>query len=277
MSQYYRPTQFEDALRHLARSPSTILAGGTDHYASRVGKPLSEPILDVTAIRGLREIAEFKDHWRIGASATWSDVLERPWPPVFDGLKLAAREIGGVQIQNSGTLAGNVCNASPAADGVPALLALEACVELASMGGTRVLPLEQFILGPRKTALRPDELVSAIIIPKPEFGARSHFVKLGARKYLVISIAMAGAVIEHSAGVVFKARVAIGACSPVAMRLPALEEALRGRPMNAKLPDLVRAEHLAPLTAIDDVRASAAYRIDAALTLVKRTLAGACA
>jgi CO/xanthine dehydrogenase FAD-binding subunit len=277
MSEYYRPTQFQDALRHLARSPSVILAGGTDHYASRVGKPLSEPILDVTAIRGLREIAEFGDHWRIGAAATWTDLLEMPLPALFNGLKLAAREIGGVQIQNSGTLAGNLCNASPAADGVPALLALDASVELASVGNTRVLPLAQFILGPRKTARRGDELVSAILVPKPGYEAHSHFTKLGARKYLVISIAMASVVIEHSAGVVFKARIAVGACSPVAQRLPALEEALRGRPMNAKLPGLVRAEHLAGLTPIDDVRASAAYRMDAALTVVRRTLAGACA
>lgn len=277
MSEYYRPTQLQDALRHLARSPSTVLAGGTDHYASRVGKPLLEPILDVTAIRGLGEIAEFADHWRIGAAATWTDLTGAPLPALFDGLKLAAREIGGVQVQNAGTLAGNICNASPAADGVPALLALDASVELASVGNTRVLPLAQFILGPRKTARRADELVAAILIPKPGYEARSHFTKLGARKYLVISIAMASAVIEHSAGVVFKARVAVGACSPVALRLPALEAALQGRPMNAKLPDLVRPEHLAVLAPIDDVRASAAYRMDAALTVVRRTLAGACA
>lgn len=275
--EYYRPTQFQDALRHLARSHSTILAGGTDHYASRVGKPLREAILDVTAIRGLREIAEFGDHWRLGAVATWSDVIEAPLPPAFDGLKLAAREIGGAQVQNSGTVAGNLCNASPAADGVPALLALDASVELASVDGTRALPLAQFILGPRKTARRADELVSAILVPKPAHEARSHFTKLGARRYLVISIAMASAVIEHSAGVVSRARIAVGACSPVARRLPDLEEALRGRPMGAGLADLVNAGHLAALTPIDDVRASAAYRMDAALTVVRRTLAGACA
>lgn len=277
MSEYLRPTQFEEALRHLARGPYTILAGGTDHYASRVGKPLTEAILDVTAIRGLREISESGAHWRIGAAATWADVIEASLPPLFDGLRLAGREIGGVQIQNSGTLAGNICNASPAADGVPALLALDAGVELSRTGHVRVVPLAQFILGPRKTQRCSDELVSAILVPKPEFEARSHFVKLGARKYLVISIAMASAVIEHSAGVVSKARVAVGACSPVALRLTALEDALRGRPMDARLPEQVRTEHLAPLLPIDDVRASAGYRTGAALTLLKRAIAGACA
>src|SRR4051812_44336270 len=110
-SPYLRPTRSEEALEHLARGSFTVLAGGTDHYAARVGKPLNEPILDITAIRGLRHITDMKDHWVIGGATTWTDVLNAKLPTVFDGLKLAAREIGGVQIQNSGTLAGNVCNA----------------------------------------------------------------------------------------------------------------------------------------------------------------------
>ena len=276
MPLYARPTVLDEAL-HVLAGGRTILAGGTDHYAVRVGKPLDEPILDITAIRGLRGIAASEDHWRIGATTTWADLIEARLPPLFDGLKLAAREIGGVQIQNSGTLAGNICNASPAADGVPALLAMDARVELASTRGTRVLPLAQFILGPRKTARRADELLCAILIPKPKHAARSHFLKLGARKYLVISITMASVVIEHEDGVVRGARLAVGACSPVALRLTALEDALRGQPLDARLPQIAGAEHMAPLTPIDDVRSSAGYRIDSALTVVKRTLAGVCA
>jgi len=274
---YLRPTRPDEALHHLAGGNFTILAGGTDYYAARVGRPLTDAILDITAIRGLREIASDVDRWRIGAATTWTDLLESPLPPVFDGLKLAAREIGGVQVQNSGTLAGNLCNASPAADGVPALLALDASVELASTKGVRVLPLAQFILGPRKTARQRDELLTAILVPKPKHAARSHFLKLGARKYLVISIAMASAVIEHENGIVQEARIAVGSCSPVAVRLPAAEEALRGKRMDAGLPGLVEASHLAPLAPIDDVRASAGYRLDSALTVVQRTIAGACA
>lgn len=277
MPAYFRPTRPDEALQHLADGAFTILAGGTDYYAARVGRPLDDAILDVTAIRGFREIASDIDRWRIGAGTTWTDVLETTLPPAFDGLKLAAREIGGVQIQNSGTLAGNLCNASPAADGVPALLALDASVELASTRGVRVLPLAQFILGPRKTAREGDELLTAILVPKPKHAARSHFIKLGARKYLVISIAMASVVIEHEDGIVREARIAVGACSPVALRLPAAEEALRGKPMDAGLPGLVEAGHLSPLAPIDDVRASAGYRLDSALTVVRRTIAGACA
>ena len=276
MPLYARPTVLDEALQVLARG-ATVLAGGTDHYAARVGKPLSEPILDITAIRGLRRIEESREHWRIGAATTWTDVLEAKLPAVFDGLKLAAREIGGIQIQNSGTLAGNLCNASPAADGVPALLAMDASVELASAQGLRVLPLAEFITGPRKTGRRSDELLTAILVPKPEHEARGHFLKLGSRKYLVISIAMASVVVEHAAGIVRRARVAVGSCSPVALRLHALEDALRGQPLDQGLADIATAAHLAPLMPIDDVRASGVYRRDAALTVVRRTLAGVCA
>jgi CO/xanthine dehydrogenase FAD-binding subunit len=277
MPAYARPTRLEDALQVIAQGSPTILAGGTDYYAARVGKPLTESILDITAISDLRKIVNGAAHWRIGAGTTWTDVMEASLPSMFDALKLAAREIGGVQIQNSGTLAGNLCNASPAADGVPALLALDASIELASTRGLRLLPLGEFILGPRKTARRSDELLTAILIPTPKHAARSHFLKLGARKYLVISISMASVVLEHEAGVVREARVAVGSCSPVAVRLPALEAALRGQPLGERLSEIAIAEHLSPLAPIDDVRASADYRIDSALTVVKRTIAGACA
>ena len=274
---YLRPSSAAEALQHLARAPFTVLAGGTDYFAARVGRPLSEPILDITGIRGLRGIQHAGGQWRFGAATTWTDVLEARLPSQFDGLKLAAREIGGVQIQNSGTLAGNLCNASPAADGVPPLLALEAGVELSSAAGVRVLPLGEFITAPRKTQRRSDELLTAILVPESAHEARSHFLKLGARKYLVISIAMAAVVIEHEKGVVRSARVAVGSCSPVALRLPLLERALQGQPFDERLADLPTVGHLSALTPLDDVRASAAYRVDAALTVVKRTLAGACA
>ncbi len=117
-------------------------------------------------------------------------------PPLFDGLKLAAREVGGAQIQNRGTLAGNICTASPAGDGMPNLMALDAQVELASLPGRRVIPAGDFIASYRRTVCRPDEIVTAILIPKRSRATRGHFLKLGARKYLVISIVMVAGVIE---------------------------------------------------------------------------------
>jgi CO/xanthine dehydrogenase FAD-binding subunit len=268
---YFRPAAVDEALQALAARPLTVLAGGTDHYPARVGRNPEEDILDLTALASLRGISRDGGGWRIGATTTWTDVLEAELPPLFDALKLAAREVGGVQIQNAATVAGNLCNASPAADGVPALLALDAEVELASARGRRSLSLSQFILGPRKTALARDEIVTAMRIPAPRHEARSHFLKLGARRYLVISIAMVAIVLETEGRSIRAARIAVGACSPVACRLPLLEKELRGINL-AEAPRSVRAEHLAALQPIDDVRGSAEYRLDAALVLVKRGL-----
>jgi CO/xanthine dehydrogenase FAD-binding subunit len=270
---YVRPTTLDGALAALSRSPLTILAGGTDFYPARVGKPLDDDVLDVSAIAALRGIAEADDHYRIGALTTWSDVIDHPLPPLFDGLKLAAREVGRAQIQNAGTVGGNICNASPAADGVPPLLALNAEVELASVRGSHLAPLAKFIMGNRQTRCGRDEIVTALRVPKPAHPARSTFLKLGARRYLVISIAMVAAVIEEAPdGAVAAARIAVGACSPVARRLMLLERALVGEKISPALAGIPTARHLSLLAPIDDVRGSAAYRRDAALTLVRRAL-----
>src|SRR5262249_44366589 len=176
---YLRPSELSEALAALAAGPRIILAGGTDYYPARVGQPLDDDLLDITALPELRRIADEGAHWRIPALATWTDLLEASLPPLFDGLKLAAREVGGVEIQNAGTLCGNLCNASPAADGTPNLLVLDALVDLSSMGGTRRLPVAAFVTGNRATQRRPDEMVTALIVPKPQHAARSTFVKLG--------------------------------------------------------------------------------------------------
>ncbi len=275
MPDYLRPTALDDALAALGSRRLTVLAGGTDFYPARVGKPLDEPVLDITALDSMRAIEERADHWRIPALATWTDIVRADLPPWFDGLKLAALEIGGRQVQNAGTLCGNLCNASPAADGVPVLLSLGAEVELASHERRETMPLAAFIRGNRETALAPDQLMLAVRVPRPAAErARGHFLKLGARRYLVISIVMAAAALETDAdGRIVRAAVAVGACSPVARRLPALEEALLGRNCDESLGRAVTDAHMAPLAPLDDARGSAAYRLDAARTLTARTLA----
>ena len=127
---------------------------------------------------------------RIAACTTWSEIRDAALPPACDALRAAAAEVGGRQIQNAGTIGGNLCNASPAADGVPPLLALDAAVELASAAGTRRLPLAAFLLGPRRTDRRPGEILTAVLLPEAALAGRSVFLKLGARRHLVISIAM---------------------------------------------------------------------------------------
>ena len=273
MSEYLRPHRLEEALGVLQR-PFTVLAGGTDFYPARVGRSIDEDVLDIGAIAELRGIARGPAGWRLGATTTWGELIEADLPPLFDGLKQAAREVGGRQIQNAGTIAGNLCNASPAADGVPPLLALAAEVEVARRDGVRRVPLATFITGNRRTALMPGEVVVAIHVPRPLHAARSGFVKLGARRYLVISIVMAAATLEIADDRIVSARVAVGACSAVAQRLPALEAALAGVALDASMGDRVTAAHLAPLSPIDDVRGSAGYRSDAAVTVVRRLLQG---
>jgi len=271
MGDYRQPVRLEEALEVLVR-PYTVLSGGTDFYPARVGKAVDEDILDISRIKGLRGISSDGTGWRLGATTTWSELLAADLPPLFDGLKQAAREVGGQQIQNAGTLAGNLCNASPAADGVPPLLALDAEVELASHDNVRRLPLSAFIVGNRRTRLLPDELLVAIHVPRPTTQARSSFLKLGARRYLVISIVMAAVTVEIAEDRVQAARIAVGACSAVAQRLPMLEVTLTGEPLDARLAEKVQRAHLAPLTPIEDVRGSADYRLDVVVTLLRRLL-----
>ena len=229
MPDYLRPTALDDALAALSHGRRlTVLAGGTDFYPARVGAPLDDDVLDITALalRFAQSRSE-GDHWRIPALTTWTDIVRADLPPWFDGLKLAAREIGGRQVQNAGTLCGNLCNASPAADGVPVLLSLDAEVELAVAGRRETLPLADFIARQprdRARARRAHDWRSVVPKPRPE-RARGHFLKLGARRYLVISIVMVAAVRWRPTrtGRVARAAVAVGACSPVAQRLPALE------------------------------------------------------
>ena len=251
-----------------------MLAGGTDHYPARVGQPLDDDILDITAIPNLAGIQAGNREIRIGALARWADIAAAMLPPAFDGLRGAARQIGGVQVQNAGTVCGNVCNASPAADGIPNLMVLDASVELASAAGTRSVPIADFVTGNRRTLRRDDELVTALLVPMPPEDARGCFRKLGARSYLVISIAMVAVLLAPAPdGTVAAARVAVGACSPVAQRLGALERVLAGAAIGPGLADIPQAAHLSPLSPIDDVRGTAEYRVDAALTLIRRTLA----
>jgi CO/xanthine dehydrogenase FAD-binding subunit len=271
MGRYERPPELAEALEVLSAGPYTILAGGTDFYPARATRPVTEDVLDVTGIAALKGIREERDHWRLGALTTWSELIAAPLPALFDGYKLAAREVGGRQIQNTGTLAGNLCNASPAADGTPNLIALSALVELASPRGRRNLSVGEFVTGNRKTARAADEIVTALLIPKHKSDARSTFVKLGARKYLVISIAMVAAVIEAERDIVTRAAIAVGSCSLIAQRLPALEQALVGAALD-RLADNVRPEHLRALAPINDVRATKEYRQDAVVELVLRAL-----
>ena len=270
---YFRPRTLQEAVHTLASHGGHILSGGTDFFPALGDRPATSPIVDISALGEIRGISIEPDHIRIGGLTTWTEVIRSPLPRCFDALKSAAREVGSIQIQNRGTVAGNLCNASPAADGVPPLLALDADVELVSTSGRRRIPLCNFIVGNRKTLRRPDEMLAAVIVARKLDDARSTFRKLGARRYLVISIAMVAAVVKiDHADRVTEARVVVGSCSVRAQRLAQLERDLVGARATLGWGSVVTQKHLTGLSPIDDVRATAEYRLDAARTLVERAL-----
>lgn len=292
MGLYLRPTALADALGALAdtkvtrSSPETghltVLAGGTDFYPAQTARAAwlqasPRDVLDISGIGELRGIHEDASGFTFGALTTWTEIGDARLPPAFDGLKHAALAVGGRQVQNRGTIAGNLCNASPAADGVPPLLALDAVVRIAGTRGVRSVPLSAFIAGNRKTVLGADELVAAVHVPGPEPGARSAFLKLGARAYLVISIVSAATVVGVGGdGRIARAAIAVGSCSAVPQRLRQLEDELVGVAA-ADAVHVVTARHLSSLQPIDDVRGSSGYRRSAALVVVRRALASSLA
>lgn len=270
---YQSAKTMAEAFAALEGPDVAVIAGGTDWFPQSGDRLTDKSLLDVTHLPGFRGLTRTTDGWRIGAATTWTDIIKADLPPAFDGLKAAAREVGSLQIQNTGTVAGNLCNASPAADGVPPFLTLDAQVELISQTGTRTIPLADFITGVRHTSLAPRELVSAILIPDAP-NARAGFLKLGSRRYLVISIAMVAALIRTERNTITEARLAVGACSPVALRLPALEARLIGHPINAPLS--ITESDLAELSPLTDLRGTGQFRLHSVAELLQRLIADLC-
>ncbi len=272
---YSRPGSLSEAIALLAATPARILSGGTDFYPGLGDRVVRDHVVDISALGALRGISYQADHTRIGGLTTWTDIIRAPLPHSFDALKSAAREVGSVQIQNRGTVAGNLCNASPAADGVPPLLALDAEVELTSQAGVRQLPLAEFIVGNRRTQRNSNELLTAVLIPRDMDDADSIFLKLGARRYLVISISMVAVILRMNRSTdestITAARVSVGSCSAVAQRLRQLEHDLVGRKVK-EIENVVQPKHRVSLSPIDDVRATAEYRKEASLHLVQKAL-----
>jgi len=274
---YCRPTELPDAVRWLTQNAligARVAAGCTDLFPATTKSTLEGPVLDITGIESLRGIKDTGSAWWFGATTTWTDIIRADLPAAFDGLKLAAREVGSVQIQNSGTIGGNLCNASPAADGSPCWLTLDAFVELVSERGVRKMPLAEFMIGPRQTALAYDEILSAIVVPRKAGEGRSGFLKLGARKYLVISIAMVAARIVESSGGIESAHISVGSCSGAPVRLPLVESALIRQSVHGEITDrILSADVTDAIAPISDIRGGADYRNSSAVELVKRTVA----
>ena len=271
---YYRPDKINEALDSLSREKLTIAAGCTDLLPSTQQDNLGDNILDISGIKSLRNIDFENGFRRIGSGVTWTDIVENNnLPNCYDMLKECSLQIGSQQIQNLGTIGGNLCNASPAADGVPCLLSLDASIELLSVNGKRVLKLEDFIKGSRKTELQNNEILSAILIPKEAEIGRSSFLKLGARKYLVISIAMIACKLNLKKDVISEIAISVGSCSAVAKRIKSLENLLIGKSIKDELTTIIlNYNYKNYLSPINDIRGTNTYRLKASKVLVKDTI-----
>lgn len=268
---YLQPDSTLEACEILASRRCQIVSGATDLYARPRESGAELAMLDISKIWALRGIAIGSDHIRIGATTRWSEIRDADLPPALHALQMAAREIGSIQIQSRGTLGGNLCNASPAADGIPPLLVANAEVELVSNKGVRQLGLPEFLLADGGTAIQQEELLHSIIIPHASADTVSAYAKLGLRRDMVISVLVVAVVLRRAEdGRVRDVRIAVGAASKAALRLRKLEDRLIGTVLPAH--SVVVEEDVSDLTPIDDVRGSADYRRRAAVVLLNRTL-----
>jgi putative cofactor-binding repeat protein len=252
------------AMQLLARNPGEWLpiAGGTDvmvQYAA--GKLLSRKLLSIWNLPELRRIETMANEIRVGAGCTYTDIREHEMlGRDFPMLVRAARWTGGIANQNRGTLGGNIVNASPAADSLPALLAYDAELILVSVRGERRLPYSGFHTGYKKTLRAPDELIRTICLPRRFSGYVNHARKVGARNAQAISKVCIAALGRVSASTVEDIRIVLGSVAPIPLRLTETERAITGKIIDATLIKLAKKTATAEVRPIDDIRSTAKYR-----------------
>ena len=272
-----RPNTLPEALAMLAEHAPDVmpLAGGTNVIVElRDGHSSPKILVDVSKLRELHGIRRDDGHIVLAGGTTIAELLTHPLI-IEHGLPLqqAAAKLGNPLVRNRATVAGNLVNASPAADTAPPLTALGAEVELTSQASSRRVPLNEFIVGVNKTCIRPDELVTAIRWPVPPARSAAGFYKIGLRKADACSVINAAAmVVWDESGRCQQARIAIGAAAPKPVRAREAEVALQGQPLKADV--ITEAAHLAAQATqpIDDIRGTAAYRRRIAEVIVRRLL-----
>lgn len=271
---YVAPSSLSEALKLLRdyQERAKVLAGGTD-LVVRLKKRLAfaDVIVDLNRISELSCIESVGDHLHIGGLTRLAQIKESPI--VKDRASALAQAISVMAappIRNRGTIGGNLCNSSPAADTAPPLLVLDASVKLQSANGERVVPLSQFFVGPEENVARADEILTEVMIPLQE--GKSAFIKLGRRKAFTLSVVSVAAYAMTKSGKFDEVRVALGAVAPIPIRGLKVEETLRGGDVSEKTiqesAELVKME----VNPITDVRASAEYRREMSYVLTKRVL-----
>lgn len=262
------------ALQHYGPQ-ARLIAGGTDLILllEQARQPVPAAI-DVSRIPDLRQVFVDGDEIVIGAAVTFSDLAASPLIAAHaPALQQAALTVGSIQIRNVATLAGNLVNASPAADGAPPLLTLDACVVIAGPeGAQRRVPLEQFVLGPRSVDLAHGEMVTQVRFPLCRQPERAVFLKVGLRRAMIIATVNVALRLEIDSDRVTAAYLALGAVAPTAVRALDAERSLIGNKLSE---DVIKgAGQLASRSArpIDDFRASARYRVQIVDSLVQKGL-----
>jgi xanthine dehydrogenase small subunit len=270
-SEYLRPRELSEALDARAAHPDwMVLAGGTDLMVNANHRPIPSGILDLWRLGELCFVQVTGDVIAIGAGTTWSEVERHPAIRAqLAPLASAAREIGALQIQARGTLGGNVGTSSPVGDSLPALLALDAELEVASSRGRRRIPYHAWCTGYRTTQLAADELIVAAHLPIPDANTRTTWRKVGTRRAQSISKVMGAAAITLDGATVVSARVALGAVANRPIRIAAVEAAVQGQPL-ARAAEAARVALRSAIQPIDDVRSTSAYRREVAENLVAR-------
>jgi len=277
------PHTLEELWEVLRTEPqAAVYAGGTDLLVKlRQGLADSSCLVCLERIEELKGVQERGDEVFIGASSTHTYLLANPViQNDFPVLKKALQVLGSPAIRNMGTIGGNICTASPAADSLPPLYVLDAEVEIRSKNASRRMALKEFILGPGRISLQPGEIVSGVWVKKAQGYNLHHFEKVGQRKALAIAVVSLAAILRVSnSGIIEKARLAWGSVAPTIVTSTQVEEALTGRPLSRET--LQKASLLAygAVNPIDDVRASASYRRSVAANLLWRLVGesqGAC-
>lgn len=273
---YHKPKTIAEALAFMALEPGRlpILAGGTDLVVQwRSGELSPQGFIDINALEELSEIKVTPTHIAIGARATHSEIASHPKVKKYlPALADACSQVGGRQVQNLGTVGGNVMNASPAGNTLPVLLAHEAEFVAMNLKGDRTILADDLFTGYRKTALHSDELLTSIRIPFPVEEEISRFYRVAARRaqsVSKISICIRGNI---SHGGVKSIRIAMGSVAPTVIRARGTETLLAGKVINAALIDKARRSLADEIAPIDDVRSTADYRKYAAVGLMMRYL-----
>ncbi len=278
---YASPESVEEALKIASEANGKdvrFVAGGTDFnpklHAELDAPPIEgAPDMLIVALKktGLDQVTDGNGEIRIGSCCTLNDLEESDLiREKFPVLAEAIRQIAGYTIRNTGTLGGNIVNASPAADSVPALVALGARFEVQGLSGKKEYPAEDFFTGPGKTKLEKNEILTAVIIPVGN--GKGSFMKLGKRKAETLSTVNGAAYVEQENGKCSLVRVAIGSVAPTVVKCTAVEEALVGKELNEeniKAASLKVADQISP---IDDIRASAWYRKKVAPVVIRRVI-----